>query len=144
MAQALLKKRLEEQGIGSAIISAGVLGLQGYQAAEHARTAMRMCGLDIEGHRSQKVSLPLLRMADYLFVMSPRHEATVAELDRALLDRVVRIWEYASEPLEKAGIPDPLKGELKDFIACRQLLEDCIANWIEGEFRQEDSHGQGR
>ncbi len=144
MAQAILKHDLEAQAVAAAIISAGVLGLQGYHADEHARTAMRQCGLDIEGHRSQKVSLPLLRIADYLVIMAPRHERAVLELDRSLAPRIVRLWEYASAPLSKPGIPDPIGLELADFVVCRELLQDCITNWIERTFVQEDSHGQRR
>jgi protein-tyrosine phosphatase len=131
MAQGLVRRKLSERGRAAAVISAGTLDLGGRSAAEHACTAMRMWGEPIEGHRSQKVSIPLLQLADYVLVMSPNHEAYILAADPRLERRLVRIWEYASTPLEEPGIPDPVGRELEDFIGCRDLLEDCIGRWIE-------------
>lgn len=134
IAAVLLERKLEERKAPSVIISAGTLGLTGHQAAVHARAAVQALGLSLEGHRSQGISLPLLRMADHLLIMSTRHETAILSLDPALEERLVRLWHYDDETREGSGIPDPVGQDLLAFIACRDLLDRCLDAWIEERF----------
>lgn len=136
MAEGILKKKLQDQDIPAAIISAGTLGLVGHRAAEHARTAMQTWGFPIEEHRSQKISLPLLRMADHLIIMAPRHERAILQLDHALKTRIVRLWEFASQPIPE--IPDPVSKDYQDFIENRDLIDQCLQAWLNTFDQEED------
>lgn len=134
MAAVLLEQKLEKRKTPAVIISAGTLGLTGHQAAVHARAAVQALGLSLEGHRSQGISLGLLRMADDLVIMSTRHEAAILGLDPALEERLVRLWHYDDETREGSGIPDPVGQDLAAFIACRDLLDRCLDAWIDERF----------
>lgn len=137
MAEGILKRKLQDRNIPAAIISAGTLGLVGHRAAEHARAVMQLWGFPIDEHRSQKISVPLLRMADYLIIMAPIHERAILQLDPTLKNRIVRLWEYALQPLPKPEIPDPVSKSYEDFLINRDLIDQCLEAWLDS-FDDED------
>src|SRR5881396_718122 len=79
MAEAIARKLLADAKIPAMVISAGTLGINSNPAATHAVTAVQELGIDLSGHRSQGVTLQLLRMADHVLVMSPEHEDVILE-----------------------------------------------------------------
>lgn len=131
MAEGMLKHKMNERELPAAIISAGTLGLVGHRASEHARAVMLKWGFSIDEHRSQKISVPLLRMADYLIVMAPRHERAILQLDPKLQPRIVRLWEFSQNPIAESEIPDPVGKNYEDFIINRDLIDECLENWLD-------------
>lgn len=128
LAQVMAKAMLDERNIPAAVISAGTLNLQGRPAASNSVAVAEEVGLDLEGHRSQGVNAGLMRMADYLVVMAPRHERELTRLDPSLATSIVRLWEYVDEDLE--GIPDPVGKDIEAFRAMRERVEEGLRNWI--------------
>jgi protein-tyrosine-phosphatase len=129
MATALAPPLLEEAGLSYRIISGGTLGIQGRRAASHARAAIAELDLDLESHRSQGANPALLRHADHIVVMAPRHERKLRASDASLAHKIVRLWEYADEDLDK--IPDPVGHDLETFRASRDLIQACLRRWID-------------
>ncbi|QDG54623.1 hypothetical protein FIV42_28920 [Persicimonas caeni] len=128
LAEAMAKPMLEERGIPAVVISAGTLGLQGRSAAANSVTVAGEVGIDLEGHRSQGVSIPLMRMADHIVVMAPRHEAELVGKDRGLTGKIVRLWEYLDEDLDH--IPDPVGQDVETFRVMRDRVQEALERWI--------------
>jgi len=128
MAAAITNNKLKSRQEPAAIISCGTLNIMHRPAAKEAIQAMAEHDIDIESHRSQGVSVGLLRMADFVVVMAPKHERFILESAPELAPKIVRIWEYAQAPLDE--IADPVNQDLPAFRACRDLLEESIDSWL--------------
>jgi len=128
MAAGIVRDRLGKQDIPCVVISAGTLNINGQPASVHAVEACSQIGLDISGHRSQGVSAPLLELADHLVVMSPHHAESLLRIDKRLAPKIVRIWEFSTEPLDE--IADPVGLDLAAFVKCRDILVGCLDAWV--------------
>lgn len=129
MAAAFAKDKFERRGIEALIVSCGTLNIQGRPAASQGIAAMREIGIDMTSHYSQGVQPAILDMADWIVVMSPRHEDFLMQRLKHLRPKIVRMWEYATDEL--AQIDDPVGQDLAAFRACRDLLDVCVDNWID-------------
>lgn len=130
LAAALAQRMLNGAAIPAVTISAGTLGLSGHSAAAHTITTAAEIGLDLTSHRSQGVSLALLRMADYIVVMAPHHAQSLLQSDASLAGRIVRLWEFVREDAEPLDhIPDPVGKDLFTFRRARDLIEQGLENW---------------
>jgi len=72
MAEALLRRRLEERGVAAQVASAGFLS-GGAPATDLAVDAMAAEGLDISGHLSRVVTSDLVNQADLVVTMTRQH-----------------------------------------------------------------------
>lgn len=137
MAVALLRAKLPGRPLEAIVISGGTLGLQGRRADQFARRAI--AELDdssgemvetIEQHRSQAISPAMLERADHIIVMAPRHARFVAENAPAARDHVVPLWQYGDDPT-LTEIPDPVGMDASVFEGCRDLIDNCLDNWLD-------------
>lgn len=137
MAVALLRVKLDDQGVPAIVISAGTLGIQGRRADEFARAAVAELDAEvgeiIAGHRSQGLSPQLVDRADDVVVMAPRHERRVVEMVPDADENIVRLWAYADDTT-LGQIPDPVGHDASVFRGCRDLINQCIDNWLDEWF----------
>lgn len=134
MAAVIARQLFEERDQPAAIISVGTLDLVGKPAAAHARAAVAEIGLDLEGHRSQPATPSLLRFADHIVVMAPRHVTELRARDPRLMSQIVRLWEHYSEEAEGAPltqIEDPVGQDLGSFRRCRDIIQACLTRWVD-------------
>lgn len=138
MAVAMLRYKLDRRQVPAMVISGGTLGIQGRRADEFARLAIaersEAMREAIDEHRSQGISTQMLKMADHLMVMAPRHARYVHQHAPPLLKRVVRLWEYADGEKRLSKIPDPVGQDAEVFRLCRNLIENCLDNWLDEAF----------
>ena len=85
--------------------------------------------IDISSHYSQGVQTALLDVADHVFVMAPRHENYLRQHAPSAATKIVRMWEWAEEPLSQ--IDDPVGQDLAAFRVCRDLLDRCLERWFD-------------
>lgn len=128
MAAAIARDLAEHHGQEVVVISCGTLGIVGQPAAENARRAVAEIGLDLQSHYSQGVSRGFIEHADHVFVMAPKHESRLRQMVPSLGKRVVRTWEWSSEPITQ--IDDPVGKDLDAFRVCRDRLLECIEAWF--------------
>ncbi len=128
MAEAIAGELLDEYGLPAVVISAGTLGISGRRPASSTRQVLSEIDIEPPSTRSQGLSPALLERADHIPVMEPRHARAVADAAREARDCVVRLWEYADEPLE--GISDPVGEDLETFRETRDLLYQCVDRWF--------------
>lgn len=129
MAESFAEAFFEQREASAVTVSAGTLGLQGREAAAEAQLAMDEVGHDISDHRSQGVSPGILRHADAIVVMEPKHVRQLESADPSLVDNIVPLWEWSDRPLE--GISDPVGQDLDTFRTCRDTIRTALNNWLD-------------
>jgi protein-tyrosine phosphatase len=72
MAEAILRRRLDERGVAGQVSSAGFLAPD-YPAMDEAIAAMAADGFDLSGHRSRSVTREALMAADLVIGMTRQH-----------------------------------------------------------------------
>jgi protein-tyrosine-phosphatase len=103
MAMALLQRGLDDRlGDGRAQVWSLGFGPEGLPAIPAAVEAMRRRGLDIDGHRSRRVTLDRLESADLVLASERQHVVGVAGLSPALFRSTFTMPEFlervASDP----------------------------------------------
>ena len=117
LAAAALRANLESDAERVEVSSAGTSALEGQPASAGTRDVAARGGIDLSSHRSSRVSAPLVRAADFVFVMEPLHRVAVEALGApAERVHVLSEWPEPGEP----GLPvsDP-------FGASREAYEEC-------------------
>ncbi len=132
MAAVIAAEKMTRVGISHRIISAGTLGLMNRRAAEHAITAVEEIDLDLSGHRSQSANSGILNMADVIVVMSPSHTLHIKKLNPSLAGKILELWRFAPREYGLLDeIADPVGKDLNTFRRSRDLIGECIDNWLE-------------
>ena len=137
MAESIFNALAEEGGLPYRAASAGVAALEGEDITANARAALEEAGIYAPTHRARQVDEAMLREADLVLVMGPRHVATLRRRFGDLSERVYTLPEYALGASPKEGIPDPYGQTMTAFRASvRQLLE-----YIEGLVKRLEREG---
>lgn len=119
---------LFELQTGIHICSAGICATDCSPASEGSRKAVQSMNLDLDSHISQPVTLPLLKYADLIYVMTPSHR-------RQLLDSVPEIAHRTFILAQNAGgISDPYGSSIEVYENCARQIRDAL----EKEFASSD------
>jgi protein-tyrosine phosphatase len=156
IAEAVLRRRLEERGIAATVSSAGLLP-PGYPAMDDAVATAAEVGLDLAGHLSRTVTRELVVGADLVIAMERQHVVDLAVLAPDVWPKIfqlrdlVRRAEAAGRPardrplgdwLAELGagrtpatvfaapladdIPDPVAGPRSAYDQTRQVLDELL------------------
>jgi protein-tyrosine phosphatase len=121
MAEALLTRLLadrlgcppdELRRRGFLVQSAGLAAMMGADAAGEAVEVVREWGADLSGHRSRRLTLDLLALADHVFAMTESHLRALEGVDLPELP-TPRLLSPAG-----ADVPDPIGAEPEVYRAC--------------------------
>jgi len=123
MAEAMLRRALEEAGVsGVAVESAGIGAWDGAPASEGAYLVLLERGIDISGHRARLLTREMVAQADLILTMGRIQLGKVRELGGG--GRAHLLGEYAGREADAAEIADPYGGELDQYRETyRQLAE---------------------
>jgi tRNA threonylcarbamoyl adenosine modification protein (Sua5/YciO/YrdC/YwlC family) len=117
MAKALLEKVLKEKNRADVeVLSAGIMMLDGLKATEDVRELLYREGIDVSGHRSQRVTKDMAKKADIILVMEKLHEKRIIELAPEAKNRVFLLKEFAKIKDDDLDIIDPI-GRPPEFYA---------------------------
>ena len=136
MAEAIFNALAEERSLTWRAASAGVAALESEDITPNAHAALEEIGIYVEGHSARQVSEAMLKEADLVLVMSPRHVTALRRSFGSLLDKVYTLPEYATGASSEEGIPDPYGHTIATFRASvRQLLDyvDKVVERLERE-----------
>ena len=123
MAEAIFNALAEERGLAWRAKSAGVAALVDEDMAPNARVAIEEVGIYLGRHRARQVSEAMLREADLVLAMGPRHVATLRRRFGSLSEKVYTLPEYALDASGEEEIPDPYGHTMTAYRASvRQLL----------------------
>ena len=110
MAEGLLRRALDDRGIGGVEVSStGTWGLDGSPATEYAAAAARSSGVDIARHRARSFTERLAEDADLIIAMTSVHLREGDEMAPGSAARTRLLKELAHlepEPLPQASSPE--------------------------------------
>lgn len=132
MAEGIARKLLTDQmkGRAATVSSAGTLGIDGQPAAKNAVQAMLEVGIDLSRHVSRGVTAQELQSCDAVVVMEEQHVEFVTLLEPTCESRVHRLWEFTDGADRLDEVRDPVGRDLREFVRCRDLLFECLRNWL--------------
>lgn len=113
MAEALFRRDLAAAGVDAVVESAGLV-TQGQEASRHGVTAMARRGLDIDAHRSRRLSPYLIDEADLIVGMERQHVREVAVTDPEAFPRAFTLPELARRAASIG--PRPAAEPLDDWL----------------------------
>ncbi len=114
MAEGLFRRDLAAAGVDAVVESAGLV-TQGQEASAHGVDAMARRGIDIEAHRSRRLSGYLVDEADLIVGMERQHVREVAVLDHEAFARTFTLPELARLAQETG--PRGRHERLEDWLA---------------------------
>ena len=130
MAEGLFKHAVRGRG-AYRVLSAGVGAVDGQPASDHAVTALRQLGIDINGHRSRHLTADLVAQADYIFGMTHSHVDAIMLLYPQAAEKTFLLREF-DETLDayENDISDPIGGSYDVYCNCRDQIEQGIASML--------------
>ncbi len=127
MAEAYLKKLLEKQKrTDIQVSSAGIMGMAGTGASFEAREVLAQEGIDVSGHRAQRVSRELLDGSDIILVMEEIHEERLLSLAPEVKRRLFLLKEFAKINDSNLNIADPAGSSLEFYRDTFLTIKDAV------------------
>lgn len=124
MAEAMFNALVEDKGLPYEAASAGVVALIDEDIAPNARVALEEVGIYAQTHHARQVSEKMLKEADLVLAMGPRHVATLRRHFGGLANQISTLREYVTGVPDPEGIPDPYGHTMPAYRASlRQLFE---------------------
>ena len=90
----------------------------GAPATNEAVLACEKMGIDIGNHKSQPLTVELIKQADYIYTMSTSHRHAVLGMVPAAETRTMLLC--------KGDIEDPIGSTLENYERCALNIEKCI------------------
>ncbi|MFH1552278.1 MAG: hypothetical protein ABID83_01380 [Candidatus Omnitrophota bacterium] len=149
MAEAYLKKRLQEENLSIEVASAGTLGINGATPTKETLKVLTNEGIDPKGYKSKALTANFIKWADLILVMEPSHRVRVlievpeAEDKTYYLGEfskdTVRVFEASTEGAVSRRrneqvdivIPDPIGRPLAFYRVSSRLIKQSIEGLIE-------------
>jgi protein-tyrosine phosphatase len=122
IAEALLKAALP----GKAVFSAGTAAVVGAPADPHSVAVMAARGLDIEAHRAQQATLPLLERSDLILVLDQGHADWVNRRYPQLRGRVHKVCKWP----RNADVDDPYRLPRDVFERVTGEIDEGVQEWL--------------
>ncbi len=145
MAEAMLKKLLQEQGIKDVMVSsAGTAVFYSSGASQNSIEVMNGRGIDLSSHCSRQVDKEMIDEASLILTMTVQHRENVIRLCPNAADKVFTFKEfiYSNEQQLDFDIIDPYGGSKSHYEQCfheifgllEQLIEKLKKDYDEWKF----------
>ena len=95
MAEGLLKKMAEDNGLAVEVQSAGLAAFAGVPPAPEAVEACRDRGVDISSHQTQPLSKILVMESELILTMTEKHREMILKKMPTLHEKVALFSEFA-------------------------------------------------
>jgi len=129
MAAGILRKAMGAEGERLSIESAGTAAWEGQPATEHSIEIARGAGVDLESHRSRRVTPELARAADLVLVMDRAHLTAVRSLGAdPSHTHVLSEWPAPGDP--SLPISDPFGASREAYEECWRRIEHHVARVV--------------
>ena len=120
MAEALLKQSCPDKHV----YSAGIEGLIGHSADQHAVDCMHQLGIDISSHVAQRLDSNMLIKADLVLVMTTHQVKVIEERWGFAKGKVFRLCHWSDK-----NIADPYRKGMSEFMLAKELVEEGVRDW---------------
>jgi protein-tyrosine-phosphatase len=135
MAEAMLRQRLQQEGLEIEVMSAGTMVFGEQQASENAILVMAERGIDLTGHRSKQLTRELLDSADIVLTMTQGHKRVVVDMAPNVAGRVFTLKEFVADdrgPTQAMpDISDPFGGPAEHYREVADEIETALDRLIE-------------
>lgn len=121
IAEALLAARLP----GKKVYSAGVAALVGEGADPKSITACEAHGLNIDAHRAQQLTLPMLQNADLVLTLDQGHSNWINGRYPQFRGKVLKLGKWRGNQ----DVPDPYRESQEVFNQCFDDIEGMVEDW---------------
>jgi len=127
MAEAYLKKLLQKQHrTDIRVSSAGVMAMADMGASASTREVLVREGMDVAGHRSQRVTQELVDRSDIILVMEDVHEDQILQLAPEVKNRLFLLKEFAKINDSNLNITDPVGSSLEFYQDTFLIIKDAV------------------
>lgn len=123
MAQAIAQDLISQQdptGITTRIASAGVAAGEGMPATNEAIEVLGGMGIELKGHQSRLLTLPMIDQAEVIYTMTPSHAQAVMTMAPNSVHKVFVLDEHE-------GVPDPIGQGTEVYQHTAERLKELIA-----------------
>ena len=127
MAAAALRSALGEEGSRVRVESAGTGAWEGHGASPLAADVAARDGVDLRGHRSRRLTAPMVREADWVVVMERSHLAGVRALG-ADESRTFVLSDLAGDP--DLTLDDPFGGSREAYEECWRRIRTHVEKLV--------------
>jgi protein-tyrosine-phosphatase len=127
LAAAALRQALGEAGRRVAIASAGVAATAGAAATAPAVATGQRHGVDLGGHRAQRVGAELLEQSDLVLALDTAELEAVRRLLPGAASRIHLITELGADAPSRGGVPDPFGGSPEVYEECWRRIAEHVA-----------------
>lgn len=125
-----MRKKLESHGLKAQVLSMGTLGIVGRGAdPKMIHVGRELYGLDLTSHRSQGVSLALLKFSDIAFIMDDAQEQMLMRYSPQTMNKIKRLGVFLKTP--QRNIIDPVGLDLATFEHVARQIEEAMENWVQ-------------
>ena len=127
MAEAIAKDFFQKNNLDIDVLSAGIQGIKGAHVNLKGKKALENIGLSGENHRSQRLTLELIKNADKVLTMTKRHKEVI-KANFSVVDKIEEKVETLTFFVtgKEGDIIDPFMGSLTIYEACRDLIKELI------------------
>ncbi|MCX5668572.1 MAG: L-threonylcarbamoyladenylate synthase [Candidatus Omnitrophica bacterium] len=127
MAEAYLKKLLHKNHrTDIQVSSAGVMAISGMGASLETREVLAKEGMDVEAHRSQRITQELVEQSDIILAMENVHEDKILQLVPEVKNRLFLLKEFAKINESNLDITDPAGSSLEFYQDTFLTIKDAV------------------
>jgi tRNA threonylcarbamoyl adenosine modification protein (Sua5/YciO/YrdC/YwlC family) len=127
MAKALLEKILKEKNrMDVRVLSAGIMMMTGLGASQETIEVIRREGIDVSGHRSQRITADMIKRSDLILIMEKLHEEKILEMAPEAKNRLFLLKEFAKIDVNNLDIPDPIGRTLEFYEKTFAIIKEAV------------------
>lgn len=144
MAAGVFRKLISDRADDFAIVSAGISALDGFPATQDTLQVMKDEGVDVSDHRSQRLTLEMIKTADRIFVMEQMHKEMVLRMAPEAKDKIFLLSQFASShnaAVKEMDVPDPIRMSGHFYKNVLGIIRDCVKNIVE-DLKNENRSGR--
>ncbi|NNF98766.1 MAG: low molecular weight protein arginine phosphatase [Desulfobacteraceae bacterium] len=140
MAEGLLKQMLSpELQHKIHVHSAGTHALRGNPPTAHAvDVLLSSYGIDISGHKAERISTDLISSADLILTMEQAHSMTLEQIGKPRQHALHCLGEFHSNG-DSGDISDPYGEPLAVYRSCAEIIRECLDGMVK-YLLQEDAN----
>lgn len=132
MAEIIARDFFAKNNLYIEVLSAGIQGVEGVSASYHGKKALKNIGLSGENHKSQSLTLALIKNADKILTMTKNHKETIKANFSSVkkIEKKVETLTFFATGTE-GDVIDPFMNSFAAYEACRDLIKKLIeqARW---------------
>lgn len=129
MAEGYFRYLIKSQADNFLVGSAGVGAIDGYPSSAETLKLLKSEGIDMSSHKSRRITAPMVRTADKIFVMEQSHRDFIVGNWPEASEKTHLLTEYMPSKFGKGAgidIPDPIRMSDGFYSNVYQVIKECV------------------